>query len=153
MTSSPMGPRPRTGFAAGTLAALALGGLFYAQWAVGLGGVPGFVGNFRATFGEFGALDHALGAALFALSGGVWGAIYGRLVARPSVATGTAFAVVPTLRFWVVVAPATGKPLFLGGDPKGLALSLFFNVVVRGALLGRLCARRSLSSTAPSPHA
>ena len=145
-----MTPRIWTGFVAGALGALVLAALFYAQWAAGLGGAPGFVGNFRATVGEFGALDHVLGAALFALSGGVWGAIYGWLVARSAVWKGMAFAVLPTLWFWVVVAPATGKPLFLGGNVQGLALSLFFNVVVWGAFLGWFCARRS--PLPRSPH-
>ena len=135
--------RTRTGFVAGTLGALVLVALFYLQWAAGLGGPPGFVGNFRALVGELGAFDHVLGAALFALSGGVWGAVYGWLVVRSAVWKGMAFAVLPTLWFWVAVAPATGKPLFLGGDPKGLGLSLFFNVVVWGAFLGWTCARPS----------
>ncbi len=138
-----MTPRIQTGFVAGALGALVLVALFYAQWAAGLGGVPGFVGNYRATFGTHGAPDHVLGALLFAASGGFWGAIYGGLVARSTVLRGMAFAVLPTLWFWLVVAPATGKPLFLGGDPKGLALSLFFNVAVWGAFLGWACGRRA----------
>lgn len=141
-----MSTRIKTGFVAGTLGALVLVALFYVQWAAGLGGVPGFVGNFQALVGEFGALGHALGGALFALSGGVWGAIYAWIVRRSAVWKGMAFAVLPTLWFWLVVAPATGKPIFLGGDPKGLALSLFFNVVVWGAFLGWFCARRRATS-------
>ena len=140
-----MNTRIKTGFVAGALGALVLVALFYAQWAAGLGGVPGFVGNYQATFGTRGASDHVLGVLLFAASGGVWGAIYGALVARSAVWKGMAFAVLPTLWFWMVVAPATGKPLFLGGDPKGLGLSLFFNVVVWGAFLGWFYARRRTS--------
>ena len=137
-----MSTRVQTGLVAGALGALVLVAFFYIQWAAGLGGVPGFVGNWRALAGESGALDHALGALLFAASGGVWGAVYGWLVARSAVWKGMSFAVLPTLWFWLVVAPATDKPLFLGGDPKGLGLSLFFNVAVWGAFLGWFCARR-----------
>ena len=75
-----MNTRIKTGFVAGALGALVLVALFYAQWAAGLGGVPGFVGNYQATFGTRGASDHVLGVLLFAASGGVWGAIYGALV-------------------------------------------------------------------------
>ena len=110
--------------------------------ALGLGGTPGFVGTYRFTFGEHGATDHVLGAVLFALSGGVWGAIYGALVRPSAVWKGMLFGILPTLWFWIVVTTATDKPLFLGGDPKGLATSLFFNCVVWGGIVGWYRARR-----------
>ncbi|MDT0630819.1 hypothetical protein RQM47_12030 [Rubrivirga sp. S365] len=137
-----MPSRFQTGFVAGALGALVLAALVYAQWAAGWGGAPGFVGTYRTAFGTHGALDHVLGAVLFALSGGVWGLIYAWLVPRSAVWKGMAFAVLPTLWFWVVVAPATGTPIFLGGDVRGLGLSLFFNVVIWGAFLGWYCTRR-----------
>ncbi len=96
--------------------------------------------------GTLGVADHVVGAILFALSGGVWGAIYGGLVARSAVWKGMAFAVLPTLWFWMVVAPATGKPIFLGGNVQGLTMSLVFNVIVWGAFLGWYCQRCSASA-------
>lgn len=75
----------RTGSFAGTFGALVPVAVVCALWAVGPDGVPGFVGNFRATFGSLSAADHVLGAPLFALSGGVWGAIYRWAVRRYAV--------------------------------------------------------------------
>lgn len=145
-----MTSRLRAGFAGGALGALVLVALFYLLLALGLGGTPGFVGTYRSTFGTHGATDHVLGAALFALSGGAWGAVYGALVRRSALWKAMLFGVLPTLWFWTVVMAATDRPLFLGGDPKGLALSLFFNCVVWGSVLGATIARWSGTAHAPA---
>ncbi len=137
-----MSYRIRAGFAAGTIAALALAALFYVLLAAGLGGTPGFVGTFRFTFGEHGGIDHVLGLALYAVSGGAWGALYAWLVPRNTVWKAVLFGLVPTLWFWTAVLGTMGKPMFLGGDPAKIGMSLVYNCVVWGGLLGLILARR-----------
>ncbi len=134
--------RIRSGFVAGTVAALALAALFYVLLAAGVGDTPGFVGTFRFTFGEHGLIDHALGLALYAVSGGIWGALYAWLVPRNAVWKAMLFGIVPTLWFGTAVLGATGKPLFLGGDPTKLAMSLVYNCLIWGGVLGLILARR-----------
>lgn len=143
-----MASRLRTGFAAGFLGALLLAALMYLMWPLGLsGGPPGFVGNYRATLGWGGPLlDNVVGTLLFAASGGVWGLIYGAFVQRSAAWKGMAFAFLPTLWFWVVVAAALGNPLFGGFTTKGLLLPVLFNVVIWGSFLGWYCARRGRRS-------
>lgn len=137
-----MNRRIALGFTAGTLGALVLVGIFYLLQAAGLAGPPGFVGNYRAVFGASPTLEHFLGAVLFAVSGGIWGAIYAAFVKRPTVANGAAFGFVPTLWLWLVVAPFTGKPFFNGFSAPGILLPILFNVVIWGSFVGWYCRRR-----------
>lgn len=143
-----MTSRIRAGFVAGTLAALALAALFYVLLAAGLGPTPGFVGTFQFAFGEHGFLDHVLGLALYAVSGGAWGALYAWLVPANAVWKAMLFGIVPTLWFWTAVLGSMGKPMFLGGDPAKLAMSLVYNGLIWGGLLGLLLARRRAEAPA-----
>jgi hypothetical protein len=132
------------GFAAGATGAFLLVVIFYLMQTARLSGPPGFVGNYRAVFGANPNLEHFLGAILFAVSGGIWGAIYAAFVKRPTVASGAAFGFVPTLWLWLVVAPFTGKPFFNGFSAPGILLPILFNVVIWGSFVGWYCRRRWL---------
>jgi hypothetical protein len=139
-----MSDRSRTGFVAGVLGALLLAALMYSMIPVGLSsGPPGFVGNYRATLGWGGPFfDHLLGTLLFAVSGGIWGLIYGVLVRSSTLLKGMAYAFLPTLWFWIVMAWALGNPLFGGFSVEGLLLPILFNVGIWGGFLGWYCSAR-----------
>ena len=139
-----MNRRITLGFTAGATGAFLLVVIFYLMQAAGLSGAPGFVANYRAVFGANPNLEHFLGAILFAVSGGIWGAIYAAFVKRPTVANGAAFGFVPTLWLWLVVAPFTGKPFFNGFSVPGILLPILFNVVIWGSFVGWYCRRRWL---------
>lgn len=140
-----MTTRLKTGFVGGFLGALLLAALMYALYGAGLLGPPGFVGNYRAAFEPGAPLGHVFATLLFAVSGGVWGLVYGALAKRSTPLKGMAFAFLPTLWFWIVVAGIMGSPLFGGFTAKGLLLPVLFNVVLWGSFLGWYGARRSSS--------
>src|SRR5688572_5029899 len=137
-------PRARAmaGFLAGAAAAAVLAVVAYLLALAGLGGTtPTFVGASRVWLGQQGAVGHVLGVAGFVLVGGVWGALFGLLVARPTFLKGMLFGILPTLFHWLVLAPLAGAGPFSGGTAGGIILPLVTNVVLWGGLLGYLCER------------
>jgi hypothetical protein len=131
----------KIGFFAGAIGAVILAAIMYLMM-TGTGQVPAFVGMFRAWFGANPPLDHVLGALGFVLAGGIWGLLFTALVHQPTLSKGMLFGLLPTLFLWLVLAPATGKPLFNGFTPQGIILPLVFNVIVWGSFVGWYCSRR-----------
>lgn len=81
--------------------------------------------------------------------------LYTTVVRRPSVVSGMAFGLLPTLFVWLVLAPLTGKPLFNGFTPQGLLIPLIFNVVIWGCFVGWYRSRTQhpvdMTSAGPTP--
>jgi hypothetical protein len=67
-------------------------------------------------------------------------------------ASGILFGLLPTLWLWLVVAPATGKPVFNGFTPRGILMLLVSNLLIWGSILGWYCHRR-LSAIQSAPEA
>lgn len=139
-----------TGFTAGFLGALLLIVVMVLMQALDLAGDPGFIGNYRAVFHTNSPLDPWISGLLFALSGGVWGAIYAAVVKRPNVMNGMVFGLLPTLWLWLVVLPVTGKPAFGGFAPPALLMPILFNIVLWGSFIGWYCSRH-IRNEAPAP--
>jgi hypothetical protein len=114
----------------------------YVMYWTGLGGPPAFVGTYEAVFGANDALAQVIAAILFAISGGIWGAIFGVLVSDPTPLKGALFGILPTLWVWLVMPLFTGSPLFNGFTTKGLLMPLLFNVVIWGTFVGWYCDQR-----------
>jgi len=96
--------------------------------------------------GMEGSAATVVGALLFVLSGAIWGAIYAALVPRINWKTGLLFSLVPWLFVMFVMLPLLGKPVFAGGDAKGILMPLMLNAiwgVVTGALTPSLATRRA----------
>jgi hypothetical protein len=138
---SPAGTRALTGGIAGALGSVFLAALMYVLFWGNLV-TPTFLAAERAWFGQHGLWDHVLGVIGYVVAGGVWGAIFGLLVPRPTMLKGMLFGVLPTLFLWLVVAPLMHQPLFLGGRAPALLLPLLFNVLIWGSYVGRFCERR-----------
>lgn len=143
-----MSDRVRIGFTAGFIGAVILIVTMYLLQALGVVPEPMFVTTYRSIFGADAPMADLLGGLLFALSGGVWGAIFGALVALPTVGKGVAFSLLPTLWVWLVVAPINDQPLFNGLTPMGLLLPLGANAIW-GAFVGWYLAQR-VGRTAPA---
>lgn len=137
-----MSTRLRIGYVAGTLGAVILIVIMYLMELTGLGGPPAFVDMYESVFGGTGPGAEFIAAVLFALSGGVWGAIFGAIVSDPTILKGMLFGILPTLWLWIVVVPVTGSPLFNGFTTMGLVMPLLFNVVIWGSFVGWYCAER-----------
>ena len=129
----------RTGFVAGMIGAVILIVVMYLMRVAGLGGAPGFVGIYRAMFGPRPLVEHILGAAGFALAGGIWGLVFAALMSSPSVLKGMAFGLAPSLFLWLVIAPAMGNPIFNGFTLQGILMPLIFNVLIWGSFVGWYC--------------
>ena len=131
----------KTGFIAGAIGAVILVVVMYLLFLTNLGGVPGFVGIYRAFFGQNFPLDHILSILGFILAGGIWGLIFALLVRIPTVSKGIVFGILPSLFLWLVIAPAIGNPLFNGFTAQGIILPLIYNVVIWGSFVGWFCQR------------
>lgn len=128
-------------FRAGFLGALILIGVMYVLMAIGFLNQPGFVNTFRATIGSYGTwIDHPVAAFLFAISGGIWGAIFS-LVPRPNPLKGAIFGLLPSLWLWLVVMPVAGGPVFGGFAPSALIMPFIFNCLIWGTFVGWYCKR------------
>ncbi len=134
--------RARIGFVAGLIGAVILIVVMYVLFLTGLGGPPAFVGMYRSVFGGTVPAAQLIGGVLFAVSGGVWGAIFGALVRDPTPLKGALFGILPSLWLWIVVAPVVGNPLFNGFTTQGILMPLLFNVVIWGTFMGWYCGRR-----------
>jgi hypothetical protein len=121
-------------FLAGNYGAIILIFVFSIMSLLGLIERPGFVANYREFFTSH-PFDFVPAAILFALSGGIWGYLYG-LLFKPNVQTGIFYGFAPTLWNWVVVPYALGKPLFAAFALKGMVLPVIFNMLVWGAFIG-----------------
>ena len=126
---------------AGVAAAAILAAVLYVLAFTGVLVTPNFVVISQTWFGTRGGLDHVLGLFGSLIAGGLWGALFGLLVARPSFAKGMLFGLLPALFLWVVIAPLTGNALFFGFNPREIVLPVLYNVVIWGGLLGYLCDR------------
>jgi len=123
-------------FWAGFQGALILIVIMYVFEIINIAGNPGFVHTYRSFFGpHYAFIDHLVAAFLFAVSGGIWGIIFG-IVPSPSPLRGMAFGLLPSLWLWLVVVPSTGGPVFNGFAAKGIILPLIFNCVIWGSYVG-----------------
>ncbi|HET6567451.1 MAG TPA: hypothetical protein VFG50_05760, partial [Rhodothermales bacterium] len=138
-----MGNRPGVGFVAGVLGAVILIILFGILQLAGMG-APSFVKVYQATFGaQDVTVAWIVGAILFALSGGIWGAIFGLIVKDPTVGKGMLFGILPTLWVWLFVAPVLqGQPVFFGFKPMSIVMPIIANVLIWGSFVGWYCRRR-----------
>ena len=134
-----------TGALLGSLAVVAAFGLLLL-----VGQIPKapFVAAWQTFFGGGWVLATVLGGALFVLIGTLWGLPFA-WVPNPTVPKAMAYGLVPTA--WALVAwPAiNGQPIFAGGDPVGLLLTLLMNVVIWGSLLGWYTRRRAPAMARP----
>lgn len=138
-----MNNRLAQGFIAGAIGAIILAVIMYIMKAAGMG-EPGFVQMYQGAFGGPNPpTDQILGAILFIISGGIWGAIYALLVKHATVLNGFLFGILPTLWLWVAVNAFLKKPLFNGFDVKGLVLPLIFNMVIWGSFIGWYMSKRN----------
>lgn len=126
----------RIGFIAGFLGAIILIiVMFVFKW-IGIAGDPGFVGIYHHTFGvHYAGIDIPISAFLFAVSGGIWGAIFTSLF-KPKVVKGMIFGIAPSLWVWLVIAPYMGHPLFNGFALKGILFPFLFNCIIWGSFIG-----------------
>jgi hypothetical protein len=131
--------RMATGAVAGAVASGALVVLLYALFWTGVIPLPPFVATERAVFGVHGVLDHCVATAASLIAGALWGVLFGLLFERPTAVKGMLFGLLPTLLFWLVVAPLTGQASLAPGHRAGLMLPLLFNTIVWGGILGVLC--------------
>ena len=116
----------------------------------GIGAMPLFVTSYTAVFGTTigPVVTWIIAAALFAISGGVWGAIFGFFVRDPSVLKGMAFGILPALWLWLFVAPVIlGQPFFFGFQGQHIVLPILFNVFVWGGFVGWYCQERMAART------
>lgn len=134
------------GFVGGFLGGAILAAIMFILQATGVAGEPGFVQSFHAIVGTLSpALDASVAAFLFAVAGGIWGAVYVLLTRRRTVASGILFGILPTLFLWLVSAPLSHMPLFLGFTAKGIILPLVFNCLIWGSFLGWYMSRRTMT--------
>jgi hypothetical protein len=136
------------GFVGGFIGALILAFIMLVMQGTGMG-APMFVGAYEATLGSAGGpvATWIVGAVLFAISGGLWGALYGVFVRESSITKGMIFGFLPALWLWLVVAPfILDKPIFFGFQPPKLLLPLVFNVVIWGGFLGWYCQGSDLAA-------
>lgn len=137
-----MNKRLTNGFIAGCLGAVILVIIMYIMKAMDKG-EPGFVGMYRAVFGNSGSADEIIAALLFIISGGIWGLIFGWLVKYPSVIKGIIFGILPCLWLWTAIPAYLHKPMFSGFQAKGLIMPLVANMLVWGSFLGWYTMKRS----------
>ncbi len=126
----------KTGFIAGFLGAIILIAImFLLEW-LKIAGKPGFVGIYNHTFGAHNPVySIPIAAFLFAVSGGIWGAIFALLL-QPEIFRGILFGILPSLWVWLVIAPYMGQPLFNGFAPKAIIFPLIFNCLIWGSFIG-----------------
>lgn len=130
------GENARRGFGAGFLGAGVLAGIIYIAWGAGKGPKPLFLEVQHHQFGHHGPLDHVAGLARFGLVGGFWGALYGLLPGRSSIAKGAVFGILPSLFHWTVLTKAHGEELFYGFRPDKILFPLFFSSGIWGTFVG-----------------
>ena len=142
----------KAGFVAGTLAGAATVGATALGRPVGLVEAEDFPPpeTWQGMFGGPRPQAVALGSALFALSGGVWGALFAALVKDPTPAKGMLFGVLPLLYEGAVVAPLMGKRPFFGGQLLPNALGVVGNCLIWGGLTGRSCRQHTRPGTRPT---
>ena len=136
-----MQTRPiRAAAIAGALGALLLFALQLALQSSGTSGPPVGVAVASKMPSLTGPTALAVGVVLFCLAGAAWGALYGLLMLRITPLSGVLFGLAPTLFALIVMLPLLGKPMFAGGDPKGIVIPLVLNSIW-GALVGALTPR------------
>ena len=140
----------RAGFAGGTLAGAATVGATALGRPVGLVSAEDFPPpeTWQGMFGGPRGRAVAGGSALFALGGGVWGALFAALVKDPTPAKGALFGVLPLLYEGAIVAPIMGKRPFFGGQALPNALGVVGNCLVWGTLVGRYCQKHAVPAGA-----
>ena len=102
------------------------------------GGQPPLGNAFAAKlFGLNGTTATIVGLLLFLGAGAIWGAIYAAVVPKINWISGLIFGLVPWLVVMFAVLPMLGKPVFAGGDLKGILAPLVLNCIW-GAIVGAL---------------
>lgn len=126
-------------FWAGFLGSLILIAVMYLMEIFRLTGNPGFVAIYHAVFGNhYFLIDNLMAALLFAISGGIWGMVFG-LVPHPTPVRGIFFGLAPSFWLWVVVLPFVGDPFFSGFTLRGILWPLVLNCLIWGAFVGWYC--------------
>ncbi|HKJ34158.1 MAG TPA: hypothetical protein VKA34_20165 [Balneolales bacterium] len=131
----------KIGFSAGFIGALILILVqFIFKW-LGWAGNPGFIGIYHKTFGvHILAVDIIISAFLFAVSGGIWGAIF-TLLLKPNILKGIIFGFAPSLWVWLVISPYMGFPIFHGFALKPILFPIIFNCLIWGSFVGWYAAK------------
>ncbi len=132
----------QVGFVGGFLGSLILIAIMLVMQAA-MGSTPMYVGSYQNTLGPSSmVMAQVVGGFLFAVIGGLWGALFAAVVSEPTVLKGMLFGIIPTFFVWLFVAPfILGAPLFMGFAAQGLILPFVFNVIVWGGFLGWYCRR------------
>jgi hypothetical protein len=134
-----------TGFVAGVVAAAAVVAVTYLLMLTRVLPAPSFFYTSQGWLGDRGAgMTHALGVFGSLLAGGLWGALFGLIVRKPTPAKGILFGLLPAAVTFLL-APMGSRPLIA---------ALVLNVFVYGFLLGRLASwwLRPPSTTDTTPE-
>ena len=126
---------------AGVIAAAAAAAVSYGLYWSGLVGMPASQQVARTWLKLGTGVDVLVGIVGALLAGALGGMLFGLAFKRPTLLAGMAWGVVATIVQWVILAPATGRPVFYGLTSPGIALPLLINMLIWGTLLGYLCGR------------
>lgn len=145
--------RMMTGAVAGLIAEASMLVLVYLLMAAGQIGMPAFLASERSLFGWHGPLDHVLAIAGALITGVVFGGIFGAIVRRPNLVNGVIYAFARTIVLWLLLKLTLGVDMLQGGSTQGVLVTLVFDVLIWGAIVGRQCRHwlRPPYSTAVSP--
>lgn len=138
-----MKQRITTGFKAGFIGALILILIMFILQAVHISGRPGFVEIYEFTFHVQAGTPGVFAAALlFALSGGIWGAIF-HVLFKPGILNGILYGLLPSLWLWLIIQPYLDRPVFGGFAWKAIVFPLIFNCLIWGSFVGWYVNRRN----------
>jgi hypothetical protein len=120
------------------------------MWSNHFNGPPPGVVLVGQRFDLYGAPAIAAGGLLFWLAGLLWGALYGAILPRHTSLSGLLFSLAPTIFALTLLPPLLDKPIFAGGDLKGISIQLLLNAlwgVLVGFLTPTIQAARVAAST------
>ena len=137
----------------GWLGAFLVAAFLFALQGARITGPPAFVDFYLAVFGSRGQplIETLFATLLFAVGGGLWGVIYSLAFRQSTAKKGALFGLVPTIVYWLVGAPMSGRPAFGGLTAEGLLVPIAANCFVWGGFVGWLC--RQALRTEPAPVA
>ena len=117
------------------LGSAAVAGAFGLLVLIGLVHKAPYVSEWQGVFGGNWVVATVLGGAAFLAIGTVWGIPF-TLVPRPTVGAAMLYAILPTL--WALAGwpSLRDRPLFAGGDPAAIMVTVIMNVGIWGGILG-----------------
>lgn len=132
-----MSSRLQTSFIGGLLGALITMGLMAIRKAL-TGTEPIFITAYKNLIAPNATITAALiGGGLFALSGGLWGLLYGLTITRDRPIKGLLFGTAPAFWLLLVVAPLMlNQPIFFGFAAPEVLPPILFNCLVWGLFVG-----------------